>query len=659
MLTTRAVPPPHCCHQLPRPERLLLYKRIEEYISEFYRKYEQERKGLGFVMTVYRRRLTSSFYAVRRSLERRLAFLHGEDLLRPGLAGFDDDDVEEAELALDLGEDPDIDDRSRFRSEIEYVEDFLHDLQALGQVDSKVERLKTDLGQVLKQRETVLVFTQYTDTMDFLREELREVYGAQVACYSGRGGERWDGVAWVSITKEEIKNDFRQGEDVKILLCTEAASEGLNLQTCGVLINYDMPWNPMRVEQRIGRVDRIGQQYSEVWVYNYFYEKTVEAQVYRALEDRIDWFQTVVGELQPILARVGQVIRDVAMTPEEDRSQVLESELRGVEQQLDRVETGFDIDELAEQAEGTRDAVSPVTLADLGEVLVALPNLRDRFSPHEDIERAWWLDTGDRRIAVTFDAQCFDDHPNSIQLLTYGNPTLDAVLSLVPKPDRADAGPLVRLSTHNPLPRVAYYVVANKGRPRQTSSLTDLRFFVEEVGDAGESWGEGTLAELRAGFAAAVRAEAEAIAERRETLHLARAQAVNGQARELLLQAALVEIALGQRPALGEEGGYPAAFHNNAVVGLGRLGYPFGPLLKLVGAAGIEPRPADPFFGAIKNEPNERLRARFGTLRARAASLVTQLAALRHHDRARLAEPYVTETFLDASLPGSEGATDG
>jgi hypothetical protein len=62
---------------------------------------------------------------------------------------------------------------------------------------------------------------------------------------------------WQILPKEQIKAQFREGT-IKILLCTESASEGLNLQTCGVLINYDLPWNPMRVEQRIGRIDRIG-----------------------------------------------------------------------------------------------------------------------------------------------------------------------------------------------------------------------------------------------------------------------------------------------------------------------------------------------------------------------------------------------------------------
>jgi len=227
-----------------RPDEHDLYHRIEEYITQFYRKYEKERKGLGFVMTVYRRRLTSSFYAVRRSLERRLEFLRGGVMGAAPLT--DDDDIEQEDLRIDVTELlDDQEEHPRFRGEIEYVEDFLVELSGLGGNDSKVERLLADLGEIFKQRDTVLIFTQYTDTMDFLREQLRQVYGGQVACYSGRGGEVWNGIAWVPTTKENIKNAFRKGEAIKILLGTAAASEGLNLQTCGVLINYDVPWNPM------------------------------------------------------------------------------------------------------------------------------------------------------------------------------------------------------------------------------------------------------------------------------------------------------------------------------------------------------------------------------------------------------------------------------
>ena len=168
--------------------------------------------------------------------------------------------------------------------------------------------------------------------MDYLRDQLRQVYGSEVACYSGRGGEVWNGIAWVRRARKRSRLTF--AGKIRILLCTESASEGLNLQTCGVLINYDMPWNPMRVEQRIGRIDRIGQVYPVVWISNYFYQDTIEDQIYQRLADRIDWFEVVVGDLQPILAQVGEVTKRLAMLPASEREVQLEKEIADLRERL-------------------------------------------------------------------------------------------------------------------------------------------------------------------------------------------------------------------------------------------------------------------------------------------------------------------------------------
>ena len=98
-----------------------------------------------------------------------------------------------------------------------------------------------------------------------------------------------------------------------MLLCTDAAAEGLNFQFCGAVVNYDMPWNPMRVEQRIGRIDRLGQQHAHIRIVNLHYEGTVETDVYRALRERIHLFETVVGRLQPILAQLPSTITSAAL----------------------------------------------------------------------------------------------------------------------------------------------------------------------------------------------------------------------------------------------------------------------------------------------------------------------------------------------------------
>ena len=135
-----------------------------------------------------------------------------------------------------------------------------------------------------------------------VRDRLRELGRWRTVCFSGRGGERPTiGGAWQTITRDEIKEIFRRRE-ADVMLCTDAAAEGLNFQFCGALVNYDMPWNPMRAEQRIGRIDRLGQSYDKIRIVNFHYEDTVETDVYRALRARIGLFSRFVGRLQPILA---------------------------------------------------------------------------------------------------------------------------------------------------------------------------------------------------------------------------------------------------------------------------------------------------------------------------------------------------------------------
>ena len=290
-----------------------LYGRIETYIHRWYDAYRgsAEKKPLGFIMTIYRRRLTSSFEAIERSLRRRLEVLRQNGMVA-GLLDEDDINAIETEAYDDIAFEFQA---KALAKEIIELEDFIGALAQRPPDESKMAYLHDELKEAFAGiHDTALIFTQYTDTMDYVRDQLVPVYGSRVACYSGRGGERWDPVAraWAPVPKVELKNLFRAGEEVKILIGTDSLSEGLNLQTCAKLVNYDMPWNFMRVEQRIGRVDRIGGR-ELVEISNYFYKDTVEEQVYRGIGEDFDWFEDVVGPAQPVLDQVERAIEDLAM----------------------------------------------------------------------------------------------------------------------------------------------------------------------------------------------------------------------------------------------------------------------------------------------------------------------------------------------------------
>ena len=223
---------------LEQPVEQALYDKIGDYLQTCRQRAAAEGNAqLGFVLSIYRRRLTSSLYAIGQSLRRRRDFLLGVD--GAPQSGLTDEDLEDEDLDVDASEQleasPSPADAAQ--QEVAYLDEFIQDVDAAG-VDSKFKRLKADLHQQLNKHDKVIIFTQYTDTMDYLREALVEVHGSQIGCYSGRGGEVWDGGQWARVSKEDIKNRFREGTKTKILICTDSASEGLNLQTCGLALHF-------------------------------------------------------------------------------------------------------------------------------------------------------------------------------------------------------------------------------------------------------------------------------------------------------------------------------------------------------------------------------------------------------------------------------------
>ena len=401
-----------------------LYQAVSNYVRHFYRLAQKEnRKALGFLMTLYRKRLTSSFYAIRKSLQRRLEGI--KELPLDDLSDLDDaDDAVITGLEAYLAEPVD-------PKEIEYLEDLLRQFENTGE-DSKLSHFLTILRQELSQRESTIVFTQYTDTMDYLRKNLQQLFGSQVACYSGRGGELYQDGEWQKLPKEEIKKQFKEGT-IKILLCTESASEGLNLQTCGVLINYDLPWNPMRVEQRIGRIDRIGQTYSTVNIHNFYYDGTVEAKVYRKLRERIDAFQSVVGNLQPILAQVPTFIEQAVMSADSEEEGVLLAEfeqvldtppLRPSLEEMTAMDVQTDLIEIRKPL-----ASSPIALEQIELLFTDSHILRaENVSFESKGDRIWELTYKDKTYFVTFYPDIFNEK-SSLRLMNFGDPLFEQLLA--------------------------------------------------------------------------------------------------------------------------------------------------------------------------------------------------------------------------------------
>ncbi|MDP9387117.1 MAG: DEAD/DEAH box helicase [Actinomycetota bacterium] len=156
---------------------------------------------------------------------------------------------------------------------------------------AKAEALLDTLSRHLAVGDKVIVFTAFRETLDGLRRALAAA-GLPTAVYHGSLSRR---------EKEAAIEAFRG--DTPVLLTTEAAGEGRNLQFCHVMVNYDLPWNPMQLEQRLGRVHRIGQDH-DVTLTNLVGRDTIEERILRVLEAKLNLFELVVGELDMILGRI-------------------------------------------------------------------------------------------------------------------------------------------------------------------------------------------------------------------------------------------------------------------------------------------------------------------------------------------------------------------
>ncbi len=404
-----------------------LYEAVEDYIATTYKQAsEDERRAVGFVMTIYRRRLASSFQALRNTLQRRV---DADATVAASSDAALEEDFSDDEVSDEPAQDEDaVAEALRESLRAEEEDDIRRLLDQIGRLppDSKLAALKDVLRDLRDDgHRQVMVFTQYTDTMDFLRDELSTGAGAALMCYSGRGGEIPGADGWRPVDRDTVKRHFRDG-DAEVLLCTEAAAEGLNFQFCGALVNYDMPWNPMRVEQRIGRIDRVGQKHPAIRIVNLHYEDTVETDIYRVLRERIGLFTKMVGRLQPILSQLPGTITDAVLTGKGADAAGRRQMATAVEARTTEAADGaFDIDAaLDDVLDAPPRPEPPATMNDLDRV-IDWPGLLPpgtKVQPLGNREYGYTAPGSTEPVRVTTDPAHYREHPDSVELWSPGNP---------------------------------------------------------------------------------------------------------------------------------------------------------------------------------------------------------------------------------------------
>lgn len=254
-----------------------LYEMVSSYVAKTYNKALRNRKKnmcLIFLLIIMQRMVTSSTAAIRQSLERRLNVLLEQHTCVGNLREEDldelniEDGVEDALEAISLDMELEIE-------ELKQIISLAKQAQFQNQ-DAKVEPLLNEIDAILSEDRTqkVIIFTEFVATQTYLQELLVN-RGYTVTILNG--GMSID-------ERNAAMQEFKTS--TSIFISTDAGGEGLNLQFANIIINYDLPWNPMKIEQRCGRVDRIGQQ-RDVHIYNFIVGETVENRVREVLEEKL------------------------------------------------------------------------------------------------------------------------------------------------------------------------------------------------------------------------------------------------------------------------------------------------------------------------------------------------------------------------------------
>ena len=430
-----------------------LYEAVTDYVRHGYNQaLASKQRHIGFLMILMQRLVTSSTAAIRTTMERRLAALESP---QPQTSLFDSsfdqgqpdewaelDGQAQADLAVQASADT-LEAVAREKSEVEMLLDLARGTEAAG-TDAKAEAL-LELIYKLQQEENdpslkVLIFTEFVPTQTMLAGFL-ESRGFSVALLNG--GMDLD-------ARAKAQQAFAR--DIRVLVSTDAGGEGLNLQFCHVIVNFDMPWNPMRIEQRIGRVDRIGQHHV-VRAINFVLEDTVEHRVRQVLEEKLEVIAQEFG-----VDKASDVMDSVESEPLFDELFVHGLQHpESIEQECDAVITQI--------KEKIADAKQSTDLLTDGHALEADDARKWRDHPAQfwleraitsglpsrggsavKVDQAWrvrWVD-GSESAQVCFDARTAEQNPE-LEWITLEDPRARALISELPRCVAGQPLPIVRI----------------------------------------------------------------------------------------------------------------------------------------------------------------------------------------------------------------------
>lgn len=278
-----------------------LYDKVTDYVSKYYDLAAREKNfPIMFLLIIYQRMVSSSSRAIYKSMKKRLNYLKTDYLSANNFKNVDIDDLDNVNLQevydeLTYINEDELNEISPagippiMVEEIHMLEQCVNLAQraSQGRQDSKMLMLLEVIDTVIAEEKNpnvkFIIFTEFIETQNYIQEVL-EGMGYSTTLFNGS----------MSLD-EKIKSKTRFKEECQFLITTDSGGEGINLQFCNIVINYDLPWNPMKIEQRIGRIDRIGQT-KDVRIFNFILDGTVEERVHSILDSKLDLIAQEFGD---------------------------------------------------------------------------------------------------------------------------------------------------------------------------------------------------------------------------------------------------------------------------------------------------------------------------------------------------------------------------
>ncbi len=437
-----------------------VYEQLETYCRELARQMAgrrdaRGRSAIGFYLSFLRLRFASCLYAIRETVRRRIERVevtlqaHGgasteeletldpEDFLEEG-----DDDAEVVKTILkDRTPEDLVWERDHLKGMLKNLRDLSGQSSKMTELLRILDHRRLDGGDRIRQ---TVVFTRFYDTLTDIVERLRRANPRmRIGTYSGSGGQYLNpsNLSMVGTERDIIKHKFLRGE-IDVLVCTDAAAEGLNLQTADFLVNFDLPWNPMKVEQRIGRIDRIGQKNRTIYVSNLCYVGSAEETVYGRLWQRLTEAGAVVGTQQiSLLPVTREDFQELAENPSFASKLEKLAKERAVLFQRQTASREIPPEELweiytrTEQEEARKRP--PVGLDDIWDALSGSDHLRELgcvpiHHAEQKVLRIANIAGVPEDFAVTTSRESFElgvpDLEQHLHFATYGEPYFDAIL---------------------------------------------------------------------------------------------------------------------------------------------------------------------------------------------------------------------------------------